>query len=174
MGDEYLRAGREIARLLHERGEIEDAKNALSEAASKYPASVGSEDVNLLLELLLALGGFHEALEVLCQHGKLQFASERSPEELASMDPEQQLGEFSSVLLPEGEEAAPLDIVSKMIVVLVNLKADHLVTVKECVKLNYQLLHSRVFNSRSRTPTGCWRPTPTTAATFFSTSPKAS
>ena len=35
IGGDYLRAAKEIARLLHERGDIEDAKNALSEAANK-------------------------------------------------------------------------------------------------------------------------------------------
>lgn len=42
-GAEYLRAAKEIARLLHERGEIEEAKNALAEASNKFPDDVKSE-----------------------------------------------------------------------------------------------------------------------------------
>jgi hypothetical protein len=84
-------------------------------------------DINLLLELLLELSNYEEALEVLCVHSRAQFASETPAEDLAALTPEQQLKEFTSVVLPNEGEETPLDIVSKMVVVLINLKAEHLV-----------------------------------------------
>ena len=67
-------------------------------------------------------------MQVLCVHSKAQFASERAQEDLSAMGPEEQLREFSSVVLPE-ETETPLDIVAKMVIVLINLGAEHLVQV---------------------------------------------
>ena len=65
---------------------------------------------------------------MLCVHSRAQFASERAQEDLSAMGPEEQLREFSSVVLPEDTET-PLDIVAKMVIVLINLGAEHLVKV---------------------------------------------
>ena len=70
-------------------------------------------------------------LQVLCVHSKAQFASDRAQEDLSAMGPEEQLREFSSVVLPE-ETETPLDIVAKMVIVLINLGAEHLVQVGWC------------------------------------------
>ena len=61
---EYLRAAREVARLYHEKGAVEEAKTAIEEAINRHPASVEPGDLNLLLELHLVLGNYEEALEV--------------------------------------------------------------------------------------------------------------
>ena len=50
-------------------------------------------------------------------------------EDLSAMGPEEQLRAFSSVVLPE-ETETPLDIVAKMVIVLINLGAHHLVQVR--------------------------------------------
>ena len=63
---EYLRAAREVARLYHEKGAVEEAKTAIEEAINRHPASVEPGDLNLLLELHLVLGNYEEALEVHC------------------------------------------------------------------------------------------------------------
>jgi hypothetical protein len=85
-----------------------------------------SLDVNLLLELLISLEQNEEALEVLCQYSNAKFSSSSSPESVAELPPEQQLQTFRKVVLPDD---TPLDINSKLVVVLVNLKAKHLVQV---------------------------------------------
>ena len=63
-GMEYLRAAREVARLYHEKGSVEEAKNIIEEAINKHPNSVEPGDLNLLLELHLVLANYEEALEV--------------------------------------------------------------------------------------------------------------
>ncbi len=157
-GSEYLHASKEIARLLHERDDVEPAKTALREAIDKYPEAVSSEgksvrlnlflryarslllhtDVNLLLELLLGLGQSEEALEVLCQHAGVKFASDTlTPEGAEQLPAEQQLAAFDKVLFAsvrDGAAAAepvavPIEIRTKLIIVLINLRATHLVKV---------------------------------------------
>lgn len=83
--------------------------------------------MNLLLELLIALEQNEEALDALCQYGNANFISSESPEVLDSLDADKQLESFSKVCLPE---STPLEIASKCVVVLINLKALHLVTVR--------------------------------------------
>ena len=72
---------------------------------------------------------------MLCVHSKAQFASDRAQEDLSAMGPEEQLREFSSVVLPE-ETETPLDIVAKMVIVLINLGAEHLVQVRRVGRLD--------------------------------------
>lgn len=86
-----------------------------------------SADVNLLLELLIELEQHDEALEVLCRHCQVKFeTSEDSTENLELLDPEKQLKTFKKVYT---EENTPIEITCKLIVVLVNLGANHLVKV---------------------------------------------
>eukprot|EP00095_Tigriopus_kingsejongensis_P008374 maker-scaffold856_size87843-snap-gene-0.23 protein:Tk08374 transcript:maker-scaffold856_size87843-snap-gene-0.23-mRNA-1 annotation:"general transcription factor 3c polypeptide 3" len=123
-GEDFIHASKELARLLHEKENFEGAKDAIYEAVKRYPQGVASEELNLLLELLISLAQNDEALEVLCKYCSTQFSSETAQEELDEMNPEQQLKAFTAVILPED---TPLDIKAKLIIVLVNLTAHHLV-----------------------------------------------
>lgn len=76
----------------------------------------------------MSLNQNDEALEVLCKYCSTQFSSDVSQEELDDLSPEKQLEAFSNVIMPEG---TPLDIKAKLVIVLVNLKATHLVKVSE-------------------------------------------
>lgn len=67
-----------------------------------------------------------EALEALCQFCSAKFSSEMSAESLSNLSPEKQLESFDTVLMPE---ESPADIKTKLVVVLINLKAKHLVKV---------------------------------------------
>ena len=67
-GIEYLEASREIARLLHERGDVESAKTMIASAMDKHPDHVQPEYINLLLELLISLNEYAEALDVICRY----------------------------------------------------------------------------------------------------------
>jgi len=124
-GAEYLNASREVARLLHAREDIEGARNVLATAFDRHPTFVGVEDVNLLLELMIILAQYHDALDVLCRHGGVKFAaSNMSKDDLEKLDPEKQLEKFTAVAL---DPEQPVEIKSKLVVVLVHLKAKHLV-----------------------------------------------
>lgn len=121
---DFIHASKELARLLHVKENFEAAKDVIYEAVKKYPTVVTSEELNLLLELLVSLNQNDEALEVLCKYCSTQFSSDVSQEELDDLSPEKQLEAFSNVIMPEG---TPLDIKAKLVIVLVNLKATHLV-----------------------------------------------
>ena len=123
-GFECLEASREVARLLHERGNIEAAKSTIESAMAKNEAHVQPEHVNLLLELLITLSEFKEALEVLCKRAHAKFESKAAAGQVAEMEPEEQLQVFTKASLPPD---TPLDIKAKLAVVLLNLKATHLV-----------------------------------------------
>ena len=56
-GEDYFRAAREVARLYHEKGSVEEAKSVMEDALEKHPSVVEPIDLNLLLELHLILGG---------------------------------------------------------------------------------------------------------------------
>ncbi len=125
-GQDYLNASKKIASLLHARDNIEAAKDAILEAMNKYPTSVKSEDTNLVLELLIQLGGFDDALDVFCRFCAVQFDADRSAEAVADLEPERQLKEaFTAVKHPDD---LVLDLRGKLAVVLIRLGAKHLVS----------------------------------------------
>ena len=79
------------------------------------------------MELLIVLGQNEEALEVLCQHAGVKFVSETLTREGAEeLQPEQQLEAFSQVVFT-GEQEVPLEIRTKLLVVLINVRATHLI-----------------------------------------------
>lgn len=120
-GSDYMETAREIARLLHERGDVEAAKNAIEAAMNKFPDDVQPEYINLLLELLIGLNDYPEALQVLCTRCSTRF--DGSTEGFQDLSPEEQLKKFTSVSVPD---EMPLDIKAKLLVTLLNLKATHL------------------------------------------------
>lgn len=120
-GNDYMETAREIARLLHERGDIEAAKNAIQSAMNKFPYDVQPEYINLLLELLIGLNDYPEALQVLCTRCSTRF--DGSTEGFQDLTPEEQMKRMKKVFVPEN---MPLDIKAKLLVTLLNLKATHL------------------------------------------------
>ena len=99
-GNEYLEGSRQVARLLHERGDIESAKNVIQTAINKFPDHIQPEYVNLLLELLITLREFAEALQTLCLRCGAKFESEASATHVAAMNHQEQLKVFKAVNLP--------------------------------------------------------------------------
>ncbi len=85
--------------------------------------------MNLLLELLLNLNMSDDALDTLCKYCGVKFFSGQegmTREDAEAMPPEKQLQMFAEVVCPE---VTPVDIKSKLVIVLVNLGAVHLVKV---------------------------------------------
>ena len=123
-GPEHLEASREIARLLHERGDVETAKNVIQTTMEKFQDHVQPEYVNLLLELLITLGEHAEALQTMCLKCDAKFESDETAAQVSALNHEQQLKAFKRVTIPS---SMPIDIKVKLVVVLVNLGATHLV-----------------------------------------------
>jgi len=124
-GEEFMQATKAIAALLHEREALEEAKKYYDEAFSRHGDCVTSEDVNLFLELLITLNESQQALTICCEWCSVQFSADQSDRDLSSLEPEDQLAAFTELLVPD-ELAA--DIRSKLVVILVSLRADHLTT----------------------------------------------
>ena len=123
-GADYMETAQEIARLLHERGDFEAAKNAIQAAMDKHPDHVQPQYVNLLLEELITLNEYAEALQVLCQRASAKFESDKKAKEVKEMSHQEQLKSFKKVTLPA---ETPMDIKVKLLVILLHLKAVHLV-----------------------------------------------
>ena len=126
---------REIARLLHERGDVEAAKIMIASAMEKHPDHVQPEYANLLLELLIALNDYPEALDVLCRLCHVKFESDKKSTEVQALGPKDQLKVFTKATLPAD---TPVDLKVKLTVTLLNLEAMHLVSPFTDQLLEYQ------------------------------------
>ncbi|CAB4069485.1 GTP3C3 [Lepeophtheirus salmonis] len=116
-GKDFLHGSKEIARILHQKGDVEEAKNIIETAFKKT-------------------SGLY-TLDILCSKSIVKFSSDLPQNELEDLSPEKQLQSFNKVVIPED---TPLDIRAKLIIVLINLKACHLV--KD--DLSNELLNSNV------------------------------
>ena len=125
IGQEYIRAAREAARLYHERNSLEDAGKIIQEAITLHPSSAESGDINLLLDLLISQQLYEEAMEVICEHCDAKFEATTNPAELSQLESDQQLQAFSAVNLPD---STPQEIYSKLVIILLQLNAKHLVS----------------------------------------------
>ena len=123
--EDYMNACQESARLLHERGDLEAARNVLQAGLEKHKDYDQLGFVNLLLELLLHLKEHPQALNLLCKKCHAKFSSDKKAEEVQSLNHEDQLQLFTKISLPP---ETPFEIKRNLIVVLVNLNATHLVT----------------------------------------------
>ena len=79
-----------------------------------------------MLELQISLGLNDEALDILVRHCSVRFTSDLAADAVSELSPEKQLEAFTSAQLPPD---SPTEVKTKLIVVLVNLNASHLVKV---------------------------------------------
>ena len=119
-----MKASKEIARLLHARDDIKAAEEAIYEAMDKFPEQTQHDDINLVLELLLQLGRYDDALDVLFRFCGIKFDSDKRQEVVAELEPEKQLEAFNKLHIPVD---LVLDIQAKLAIVLIKLGAQHLV-----------------------------------------------
>jgi len=124
-GEQYLQGAVNIARLMDERNQKNEAQKVLEEAFDKHPDHVIPSDLNLLLEMLITLEQFQQALEVTCKWCGVQFSADKPSEDLTHLDAEDQLAAFADLIVPDDMIC---DIKSKLVVILVRLRALHLVT----------------------------------------------
>ena len=124
IGQEYIRAAREAARLFHERNSLEDARKVIQEAINLHPSSAENGDVNLLLDLLMSEQLYEDAMQVICEHCEAKFEASKKQSDLSQLESNQQLQAFTAVRLPE---STPVEIYSKLIIILLQLNANHLI-----------------------------------------------
>ena len=120
-----VQATKLLAKLLHQKEDLEEAVKCFSTAFEKFPENIDNDDVNLYLELLISLGWYNQALGVCCELCGVKFGGSSLPQdELSDLDSDQQLATFEELVVPPD---LPADIRAKLIVVLVHLNALHLI-----------------------------------------------
>jgi len=124
IGIEYIRAAREAARLYHEKTNVEDARKVIQEAINLHPSSAENGDINLLLDLLMSEKMYEDAMQVICEHCDAKFEAAKKQSDLSQLESDQQLQEFTAIRLPE---STPVEIYSKVIIILLQLNACHLI-----------------------------------------------
>ena len=124
IGIEYIRAAREAARLYHEKSNVEDARKVIQEAINLHPSSAENGDINLLLDLLMSEKMYEDAMQVICEHCDAKFEASKKQSDLSQLESNQQLQAFTAIRLPE---STPVEIYSKLIIILLQLNASHLI-----------------------------------------------
>ncbi|XP_035901705.1 general transcription factor 3C polypeptide 3 [Anopheles stephensi] len=114
--DLLISTAKHVAKKFHEESNVGAALDAMQRAYSTAPEKFSMEDINLLIELLIANGHYRQALDILAMHASVELynydlgASEDSP-----MSPN------FSIVIPDN---IVLDLRTKLAVVLVHLKCE--------------------------------------------------
>lgn len=114
-GPLILELAKKISYSHHKDGDLARAREAMEIAFLKVPNEVQSEDVNLLLDLLLQLQDYPRCLEVMISHCGVEVTTEQT----GDSDPV-----VASCNFPEH---IPMDLWAKLAVVLIHLRTLHLV-----------------------------------------------
>uniref|UniRef100_A0A182SY21 Uncharacterized protein n=1 Tax=Anopheles maculatus TaxID=74869 RepID=A0A182SY21_9DIPT len=114
--DLLISTAKHVAKKFHEESNVGAALDAMQRAYSTAPEKFSMEDINLLIELLIANGHYRQALDILAMHASVELynydlgASEDSP-----MSPN------FAIIIPDN---IVLDLRTKLAVVLVHLKCE--------------------------------------------------
>uniref|UniRef100_A0AAG5D271 General transcription factor 3C polypeptide 3 n=1 Tax=Anopheles atroparvus TaxID=41427 RepID=A0AAG5D271_ANOAO len=107
-GEFLISTAKQVAKKFHEENNIGAALDAMQRAYSMAPEKFSVEDINVLLELLIANGLYRRALDILAIHANVEVTEAK---------------DVLQVSIPEG---IMLDLRTKLVVVLVHLKCEHL------------------------------------------------
>ncbi|XP_063228607.1 general transcription factor 3C polypeptide 3 isoform X2 [Bacillus rossius redtenbacheri] len=110
-GTTVLEVAKAVAQKLHESNELDRARDVMEMAFNKVPDHITSEEVNLMLELLLNLKEYVKGLDILVRFCKLKLEREETPD--AQMH-------VTSCSIPED---LPIDLQVKVFILLVHVKA---------------------------------------------------
>ncbi|XP_069681894.1 general transcription factor 3C polypeptide 3-like isoform X1 [Periplaneta americana] len=116
-GSDVVEIAKMLACKFHEDKELAKAKETMEVAFQKVPHLVKSEDVNLMLELLLSQKEYSRCLEILIQHCAIQVEAETLND---GTDPPFKI---QSCTLPN---SLAIDLHVKLTIVFIHLKAFHL------------------------------------------------
>ncbi|XP_035789013.1 general transcription factor 3C polypeptide 3-like [Anopheles albimanus] len=115
-GEFLICTAKRVAKKFHEESNIGAALEAMERAYTTAPELFSIEDINLLLELLIANGLYQRALHILSTHANVEV---QGSVEAAASSKEATF----SVSIPDD---MMLDLRTKLAVVLVHLKSEHL------------------------------------------------
>ncbi|KAK7794019.1 hypothetical protein R5R35_007451 [Gryllus longicercus] len=123
-GNTILKIAKNVAQKFHDDRDILKAKEAMEIAFNKVPHLVTPEDVNIMLELLLNLKDYSSCLSILVQYCNIEVEAESevpvTSENIADVP-------FLKILSCNLPENLPIDLQGKLIIVMIYLKAFHLV-----------------------------------------------
>ncbi|XP_053687440.1 general transcription factor 3C polypeptide 3 [Sabethes cyaneus] len=114
-GEFLVETAKRLAKKFHEENNVLAALEAMERAYGTVPELFSVENINLFLELLISNGSYRRALEVLMVHANVEV------EEI--MNDDQDTPSIHNVVIPE---SMILDFRTKLAVVLVHLKCEHL------------------------------------------------
>ena len=117
-----LSLAKEIADFHHKEGELNKALEAMEVAFTKVPKDITSEHVNLMLELRLQAKDYMKCLEILVGFCDVEVEFEAGP-----MSQESEITSLGKLVNCKWPEYMPIDIWVKLGLVLIHLKAFHLV-----------------------------------------------
>lgn len=122
-GETNTEMSREIARIYTEDQDYSNASQVLDRAFAKFPSWIRSEDVNLLLELLLNLKSYKQGIKVLVQHCGVRFNVDTNKiasfEEVLNLTDEQ-MKEIYECNVPD---ILPIDLFVKLMICFIHVKA---------------------------------------------------
>nr|CAD7405398.1 unnamed protein product [Timema poppensis] len=119
-----------VAHKFHEDNELGKAKDAMEIAFKKVPGLITSEEVNLILELMLNLKEYKNCLEVLVQFCGIEIDLLKN--ETTNPDTKNPIFEIVKCKIPD---SLGIDLFVKTTIVLIYLKAFHLVDDLVCMLL---------------------------------------
>ncbi|XP_058462779.1 general transcription factor 3C polypeptide 3 [Malaya genurostris] len=114
-GEFLVQTAKRLAKKFHEDNNVMFAMDVMERAYRTVPELFSIEDVNLLLELLIANGSYRRALDVLMAHANVEVHE--------VLNENQENPSIYTVVIPEH---MMLDFRTKLAVILVHLKCDHL------------------------------------------------
>uniref|UniRef100_A0A182W3S2 General transcription factor 3C polypeptide 3 n=1 Tax=Anopheles minimus TaxID=112268 RepID=A0A182W3S2_9DIPT len=114
--DFLISTAKRVAKKFHEETNVGAALDAMQRAYSTAPEKFSMEDINLLIELLIANGHYRQALDILAMHASVELHNY----ELGVRE-ESQISSNFSIVIPDN---IVLDLRTKLAVVLVHLKCE--------------------------------------------------
>ncbi|XP_053670450.1 general transcription factor 3C polypeptide 3 [Anopheles nili] len=116
--DFLIGTAKRVAKKFHEEANVGAALDAMERAYATVPEKFSMEDINLLIELQIASGLYRRALSILSSHAKIEILNC----DLDDVESES-LGTNFAIVMPDN---IMLDLRTKLAVVLVHLKCEHL------------------------------------------------
>lgn len=123
-GGTILKIAKNVSQKFHEDGDIAKAKEAMEVPFNKVPHLITPEEVNLMLELLLNLKDYTYCLSILVQYCNIEVEAESDVPVTSENIADVPSLKILSCNLPEN---LLIDLQGKLIIVMIHLKAFHLV-----------------------------------------------
>lgn len=112
-GEKLVDITKMLAQRYHEGNRLDKAKEALQTFVDKYPNMINTEIVNIMLEVLIGLKDFKTCIQILKTFCDVEIKSEEKNEEI-------------KLIMCTAPENLVIDIFNKLVIILIHLKAFHL------------------------------------------------